>query len=418
MAVWRFLTVVTFACMGAFSLPCIAAEPEAPPTTLKTDIGYVVALDGTYVQTFRSEFHSATDADARREAQQAIYYSPSLESVTITEAYTEKPDGRRLVVGPAAIHDQLPSGNQDLTTFSDQRQKVLVFPDVAAGDVLVYAWRRVVRKPVFPGQFMASAYMPRGSPWAGLTLTVQAPAALKLNTETHDLTESVETDGSNVLYRWQASNPSPLVNDAAVIGPYDRLPRVFVSSFPGYQAFAQAYGALANPKAAVTPPIQALADRLTLGITDRREQANTLYEWVSLNIRYVATYLDMGALEPHAAAAVMADGYGDCKDHVVLFNALLAALGIKADLVMINLGAHYTLSGPPTLAQLNHAISYLPEFGLYADTSAGAAPFGTLPFEEYGKLVVHATDDGIALRRIPALAPGQATMELAAILNG
>ena len=65
---------------------------------------------------------------------------------------------------------------------------------------------------------------------------------------------------------------------------------------------------------------------------------------------------------------------------------------------MINLGSHYTLSGPPTFAQLNHAISYLPEFGIYADTTAGTAPFGTLPFEEYGKPVVHAVASGHALR--------------------
>lgn len=408
MAAWPYIAVIILAC----ALPCEAANLERPSMTLKADIGYVVQLDGTYLQTYRSEFHPASDADARREAQQAVFYSPSLESVIITEAYTEKPDGRRLAVTPAGIHDQLPWGTQDLANFSDQRQKVLVFPDVAGGDVLVYAWRRVVRAPVFTGQFMASAYLPRSNPWTDMTLTVQAPAALKLHTEAHDMTESVEAEGVTVVYHWHASNQSPPMGDAAVIGPYDRLPRVFVSSFPGYQSFAEAYGALANPKAAVTPPIQALADRLTSGIADRREQARALYDWVSLNIRYIAVYLVMGALEPHPAAAVLADGYGDCKDHVVLFNALLAARGIKADLVMVNLGAHYTLSGPPTFAQLNHAITYLPEFDLYADTSAGAAPFGALPFEEYGKPVVHAVNNGIALRHIPPLAPDQATVEV------
>jgi hypothetical protein len=71
-----------------------------------------------------------------------------------------------------------------------------------------------------------------------------------------------------------------------------------------------------------------------------------------------------------------------------LFEALLKAKGIESDAVLVNLDAAYTLSGPPTLAQLNHVISYLPEFDVYADTTAGVAAFGSLPFQEYNKPAV------------------------------
>src|SRR5207244_3521128 len=66
----------------------------------------------------------------------------------------------------------------------------------------------------------------------------------------------------------------------------------------------------------------------------------------------------------------------------------------------------YTLSEVPTLAQLNHAINWLPEFKLYVDTTIGVAPFGDLAFQEYGKPVVHATAAGDALRHTPVLAAG------------
>lgn len=412
MAGWRRAAALLIVSACSWLNPAKGGTAEPPLVNLRADNSFDVAADGTYVQTYRFQFRPTTDGAARREAQQSVSYSPSLEDLTITEAYTQKPDGRRIDVAPGAIHDELPWGSRDLASFSDQRQKVLVFPEVAGGDMLVYAWRRAVHRPVFPGQFMTSVYMSRNTPWGELTLSVRAPAGLALHTETHGMAESVEADGASVTYRWRASNVPSAGDDAAAVGPYDRLPRVFVSSFSGYQQFAAAYGALANPKAEVTPVLRALAERLTAGIGDRREQARVLYDWVSLHVRYVAVYLRMGALEPHPAEAVIADGYGDCKDHVVLFNGLLAAIGIKADLVMINLGTHYTLSGPPTFAQLNHAISYLPEFGIYADTTAGTAPFGILPFDEYGKPVVHAVSEGIALRRVPPLPPGRATMEL------
>ena len=50
------------------------------------------------------------------------------------------------------------------------------------------------------------------------------------------------------------------------------------------------------------------------------------------------------------------------------------------------------------------------EFRLYADTTAGVAPFGVLPFAEYGKPVVHVVEAGNALQRTPVLGPGTASM--------
>ena len=162
----------------------------------------------------------------------------------------------------------------------------------------------------------------------------------------------------------------------------------------------------------MTPRIQRRADAVTAGITDRREQARALYEWVSGHIRYVALYLGAGGVEPHDAATVLDNGYGDCKDHTVLFEALLKAKGIESHAVLLNLGAAYTLSGPPTMAQLDHVISYLPEFDLYADTTSGVAPFGVLPFQEYGKpaVLTGGSGDAAALRTLPMLAADAASI--------
>jgi transglutaminase-like putative cysteine protease len=388
--------------------------PQPPLIIVAADNAYDVAADGTYAQTYHFEFRPTNDAAARHEGQQAITYSPSLEDLTILEAYTKKADGRVIPVPSSAIHDQLPFASADLAAFGDQRQKVIVFPDAAGGDTLVYTWRREVHHPPFPGQFMTSIYMSVATPWDSLTLTIRAPRAMTLHSEAHGFSEEITQEGDTIVRRFHASLATP-ADTASAFGPYDRLPRVFVSSFDGYDAFAKAYEAIIAPRLSVTPEIQALADELTEGVSDRREQARLLYDWVSLHVRYVAVYLGAGALTPHRASVVLAHGWGDCKDHTVLFGALLAAKGIGSRLVMINLGHQYTLSGPPTFAQLNHAISYLPEFDLYADTTAGTAPFGTLPFSEYGKPAVQVGSDGDALRRVPPLAPGQATMTLTAV---
>ena len=388
-----------------------AHADEAPLTIVSASDDYDVSADGTYVNLYRVEFRTANDAAARRQGQQAFSYSPHIEDLEVVEAFTRKADGRVLPVDLASIHDQLTPGTADRALITDAREKVLLFPDVAGGDTLVYALRRSVHHPPFPGRFLASAYLARGVPLLSYTMTIRAPAAFALYSEAHDLSYAEERHGETIMRRWHGTVAQG-ADDVAALGPYDRLPRVFVSSEPDYAAFGRDYAALVLPHARVTPSIQALADKLARGIAGRREQARLLYEWVNGQVRYVAVYLAAGALEPHDAETVLAHGWGDCKDHAVLLQALLAARGIASDLVMINSGNSYTLSDPPTFAQLNHAITYIPEFDLYVDSTASLAPFGALPFTEYGKPVVHAVMAGTALRRTPALPAGSANMEL------
>ena len=144
-----------------------------------------------------------------------------------------------------------------------------------------------------------------------------------------------------------------------------------------------------------------MADEITAGTSGRREQAQKIYDWVSTHIRYVAVFLGNGGYEPHEAIKILENGYGDCKDHVVLLEALLKAKGIASVPVLINSGNRYRAPETATPALFNHVLSYLPEFDLYADSTTGVAPFGTLPADEYGKPVARADEIGASLTTLP-----------------
>jgi hypothetical protein len=216
--------------------------------------------------------------------------------------------------------------------------------------------------------------------------------------------------GDSIRYSWHYSAPEALAEDVSGVALIDRNPRLFISSFASYDDLGRAYAEMIAPALTVTAKVQAQADKITDGITDRRMQAEKIYEWVGQNIRYVSIQLGTGGYMPHAAEAVLENGYGDCKDHTVILAALLKAKGIVSDIVAINLGNSYKVSEVPTLASFNHAINWLPEFNLYVDSTIGVAPFGTLAFDEYGKPVVHAVTNGGALRKTPTLAPGEASL--------
>jgi transglutaminase-like putative cysteine protease len=387
----------------------IPAWAQAQLVIRQTKVDIDVHADGSTVQIAHVAVRATNDAAAQRIAQHPIVFSSSREELTVVEAYTQKPDGTRIPVDAGAIHAQLVPGSPNLTLFNDQERKVIVFPSASAQDTLVYTTRRDVHKPLFPGQFIWQSLLDRSLSWRDYQLTITAPATMPLRTEEHGIEAERRQDGDRIVYRVHAAYPEALTAEPAAVGPFQRLPRFFASSLPDYAAMARAYAALAQPKEAVTPEIQRLADRLTEGIADRKDQARALYDWVSTHVRYVAVWLAQGAIEPHAASAVLEVGYGDCKDHAVLFGALLRARGIDSEPVLINLGNEYELPGPPTLAVLNHVITWLPEFALYVDTTACVAPFGVLAFQEYGKPVVHAGATGPVERRAPVLVHDQAT---------
>ena len=391
------------------SLPVLAADGAGSIRRFRSDT--VVEADGRAVQTSLVEIAVNNDAAARSEAQQGLAYADDTERVVLLEGYTVKPDGRRLPVLPNAVRIQVAPGTPDVPQYSNNKQIVAIMPDVAGGDLLSLTWRRTIRTPPFAGQFAQTSLFPRAAPWDDAEISISMPAGMTLRTGAHGPAHTEADEDGRHVHRWRWAAPA-LANDPAALSPLDRAPRVFASTFPDWAAFSRTYAALFTPMTEVTDPIQALADEVASGAASKQEEAQRLYEWVSRRVRWVAIYVGNGAFVPHAAGQVLANKYGDCKDQVALLMALLRARGIAAEPVLVNLAPTYALSGPPTLTAFNHVVTYLPEWDLYADTTAGGAPFGTLQAQEYGKPILHLTAAGAAPARMAPLPPGLATMRL------
>jgi transglutaminase-like putative cysteine protease len=401
----------------AQAAPGPAPSGGPPPVVIKLATGDItVESGGLYTETLHTEISPTNEAVAKSLGQQTIAYSESTEDLDVAEAYTLKSDGRKVPVDPAKIFVQAPPGNR-APMFDDVKSKVIVFPDVSANDTLVYTTVRHVKEAHFPGQFYRAEVFPRVVAWNDVRFSVSVPKSVSLNVETHDLTMDKQVEGDRVVYRWHYAAPTPKIDDFAATAAVDREPRFFVSTFKSYEDLGRAYAESAASKSAVTPKIKALAEEITAGVTDRRAQTQKIYEWVSKQIRYVGIELGRGRVVPHGAETVIDNAYGDCKDHAALFEALLAAKGIRSEPVLINSNNSYLLPAPPTLAQFNHAITWLPDLKMYADTTAAVAPFGTLPFTEYGKPVVHALVKGSSRTTIPLLGPDEATMSLTTVTH-
>jgi hypothetical protein len=370
----------------------------------------VVASDGSTVETVHSERRAENDAGAMMASRAALPYNAQMQALEIVEAHTLKKDGTKVPVDLSSIYEQLSKDAGQFATFADMRSKMIQFPQFAAGDTAVFTAKLTTAHPYFPGHFLHGEVFSRTRGNVDITETVTAPRTMTLYSETHDMDFAKRVQGNNVVYAWHhvQDEPKPLV--PVVVSAVDREPRFFISTFKDYGALGRAYAALSQPKIAVTEKVKALAEQVTAGQTDRRAQAEKIYAWVSKNIRYVAIELGRGSLEPHDVDSILANGYGDCKDHDLLLQALLKAKGIGAESILINSGNAYSLTSVPSFAQLNHVITHVPEFDVYLDSSFPMAPFGVLPMGEYGKPAVRVSSAKAEQFTMPLLPAGLSTV--------
>jgi len=380
------------------------ASPPIPAVIIKALKGdTIVEPDGSYTTITHAETIATNESAAHNIAQHRVEYSEGMETAEILEAFTRKVDGRILAVDPTQIFAQAPPGSPRVPMFNDRKQKAIVFPNVSAEDTVVYTIKQT-RKAPFAEQFFFGGVFLRGVAFEDVRVNITLPKEMAAHVQAQGVDHQVEESGEGITHKFFYRNPRPPVTGSAALSPWDTEPHYIVSTFPDYGAVATAYRQLAAGKAPVTPRIQALADEITAGVSDRREQAHKIYDWVSTHIRYVAVFLGNGGYEPHEAAKILENGYGDCKDHVVLLEALLKARGIASLPVLADIGNRYRAPEAATPALFNHVLSYLPEFDLYADSTVGMAPFGTLPITEYGKPVAIATEPGAPLATLPLIA--------------
>ena len=323
------------------------------------------------------------------------------QTLEILEAYTRKPDGRRVPVQEAEIVTQ-EGAIGPMASLIDLKLRQIAFRDVEIGDTVVYTARYTERDHYVPGQFSHRVLVnPTGIP-VEVDFTLTAPAGLALRHDESGSRYTEERRDGTIVRRWSGTFDLAPVSEKPVADLDLTLPRFDVSTYGSYEEIGRAYGAAAVPRAVPGPAVRALADQITAGLGDPRDQAAAILAWIGRNVRYVAVYLGAGRIVPNDAETVLARRYGDCKDKATLMVALLAAKGIAAEEVLIQAGFSYALPDTPVLQAFNHLIVHVPSLDAYADPTAPFASLGAPPGTLMGKPVVAVLDGRTArLDRVP-----------------
>jgi len=391
--------------------PLSAIEVSSIHETIFPD-GKVVEVDEV-----RKIIKSQLVIDAESTAD--LPFNSSSQNLEVLEAYTITPSGKKLPVQLSAIRTVEDDNTQGTSFFSDQKHKIIVFPNVTPGSKTYYRSSLTTFKPLIPGYFYTKLnYSPHLiTQHSEYSLTY--PESLVLFTDIKGVNGGVEENlgDGNKRMTFTYQNLKFIPKEQLEVGLDDFAPHIYISSFSTQSEFAKAYEERLKDKIKVTSEVQKLADEITKSIKPitgvgekeiKQKQAKAIYNWVSRNVRYVAVYLDDGSITPHNANSIIQNRYGDCKDHNALLISLLAAKGIKASSALINSGSTFSIPKLPVIGPFNHVITYIPAWDQYLDSTAEMAPYGLLPDDQIDKptlitalgLIGHTPKPNIDLNKV------------------
>ncbi len=352
-----------------------------------------VNADGTSVTEWYEVTTLLTETGIDWYGEETATYSTSRQDLEIIDAYTEHPDGQRFELQDKAIR-LVEADSAGDSTYSDRKSYVLIFPNLKPGVKTHYRTRLVEHTPLHSGHYFDTFLFPMGVFYGEVTIELSHDPAIDLQIEVTDRKPAITVEklpngpDGTIQYRFKYANHEPIEVESESVASLDIAPYLRISSLGSMLEEAKLYQAAVSEKEKPSPEIRSLANEITQGLSDPKEQARAIYNWVATEIRYVGIYLGNGGIIPNDADEILRHRYGDCKDKSTLLVALLTAKGIEAESAMVNAGDAYTLPKLGDIYPINHVITYLPAWDLYVDSTDRYASFGVLAYDTSDKPTV------------------------------
>ncbi len=364
-----------------------------------------VRRTGHYTETVERTLRIDSPAGIDDHDQWSLTYNPERTRMEILQAWTQTPAGQRIPVPRSRIvvRERAKADRDDV--FSGRLAAVALHPQVEVGSLLHVQWR-ATHAPIYPGQFAWRRPLDPDEPPQEWTVRLAHEPGMPVRAHRLGLVGGEQPADARGWRRCEFRADKEEIarsekqRRAAPEGPWVMLA---LSTYASWEEVAREYAKGADPMAAVTPAIRAHAQELTQGARNPRERVQRLYDWVRRNIRYVALQGTGSGAFPFPAEEILRNRYGDCKDKSALLQALLAAVGIKAQTVLINHGWWIELPSLPTPFFFSHVMVHVPALGLYLDPTDSELPMGVLDRNYVDKPVL-LTGSGQA-SRTPASSP-------------
>ena len=382
----------------------IAPEKDAEVSVAEAHETYTFEADGSDRYTQHLVYKILTPAGMQNWNALTMQWSPWRGEKPALRARVISPDGTVVTLDPATVADS-PARVLDSSIYSDERTLRAPLPAIAVGAVVETQIETREKAPLKAAGKIARSIFQLTSPVQHFRLTLEAPESLPMHYRIDAAPGLTPTHvAANGLARWVFEyGPVAGIQEIPAALPSDVhvWPMVTFSTSTSWQAIVEEYSAIIAGRLAQAS-VTELATRLTKGRTSSEERAAALVEYLNRDIRYTGIEFNEAAIVPHTVAETLARKYGDCKDKALLLVALLRAVGIPANLALLNAGDRLDVPDElPGLDLFDHAIVQVPgEKALWIDATAESARLGQLPDRDRGRLALVVDARTTALTRI------------------
>ena len=310
--------------------------------------------------------------------------------------------------------------------YDDTRYKSFRIPGADKGSVIGYEYQQRERSSVPQKLWMFQDEIPVRQ----ARFVLELPANWTYSACWRNHAEAAPQAAGENRWVWELADIAAVTSEPKMPSWRSVAGELGVSFFPKHsgsnRTWAQVgkwYADLTLGRRDSTQQIKDKVRELVAGSADPYGKLQRLTSFVQHDIRYVAIEIGIGGYQPHSAAEVLANRYGDCKDKATLLSAMLREAGFDSYYVLINderdflspefaspLNFNHVILAirPPQQVQPNTVFATLPHHTLglllFFDPTDSSTPMGYLPPSlqaNYGLLV----DDGGELVQLPVLAP-------------
>ncbi len=395
---------------------------DAEPIVIEhLDCVYRMQADGTGVEERSASARIQSEAALKQVAVLSVPFAANSQRVEWIYARIRHQDGSSTETPIGNVIEVAEQVTREAPFYSDLKDSQLPIRDLRVGDHLEWKARTVRSKAEAPGQFWGSHAFVRNGVLLSETLELDVPRGMPVNVWSPNQKAKESDEGDRHLYRWVNAELKPTVGsdaeafkeaetkrvrtaDEELDARLGKLPDVAWTTFKSWEAVGAWYRGLEGERMSPDAEVKAKVAQVTAGKTTDSAKVQAVYSYVATQIHYVGVAFGIGRFQPHSANDVLGNQYGDCKDKHTLLAAMLNALNLRPEAVLIGVGIRFN-PGVPSPAAFNHLMTRVVLDGkpVWLDTTAEVAPFGMLTVltRDHEALVV--PEDGAAkVERTPA----------------
>lgn len=358
--------------------------------------------DGTGESIIHVSIRIQSEAAVRQFGVLTFSFASDTQTPHINYVRVHKPDGATIETPPSEAIDMASQVSREAPLYSDLKEKHLPVRSLSAGDTLEYELQTTLDKPEAPNHFWGAYHftIPGSLIILSESLTLELPKDKYVQVWSPNHKPDITEHDNLRIYHWtqpqltpaprptpgsngdQKSHPKP-PKDPDEDADNRKLPSIAWTTFHTWAEVGDWYRSLAASRAQPTDQLKARADEITKDAKTPEAQIQAIYQFVSQHTRYIGIDFGTGRYQPHAAAEVLANQYGDCKDKDTLLESLLRAKGFKTAPALIGAGI-VPISDLPSPATFNHVITTVtlpnaqpnsPETHIWLDSTPETTPY-------------------------------------------